>query len=108
VSALMPPLRPRAGMVLAATSADGKVELLTPPAGAAVGERITFAGHSAEAASPAQMSKKKIWDAAAVGLVTEAAAAAGASGPAATYKGIPFMTSAGPVTVPTNTAAKIK
>jgi aminoacyl tRNA synthase complex-interacting multifunctional protein 1 len=40
-----------AGMVLAATAPDtGKVELLAPPPGAAVGERVTFAGHIGEAA----------------------------------------------------------
>merc|ERR1711988_1356011 len=30
------------GMVLCATGSDGKVELLKPPAGAKVGERVTF------------------------------------------------------------------
>jgi len=94
-------------MVLAATSAEGKVELLTPPAGAAIGERVRFPGHSADPATPAQMSKKKIWDAAAVGLITDAGDS-GAGAPVATYKGIPFTTSAGPVTVASNKGSKIK
>ena len=41
-----------AGMVLCATSAEGKVEFVTPPEGAKVGERVAFAGHSGEAADP--------------------------------------------------------
>ena len=88
-------LKPRAlakfvsnGMVLCATSPDGKVEFVTPPEGAKVGERISFAGHAGEAAAPSRMDKKKIFEAVAPGLVV------GEKG-ICTYKGIAFMTSAG-------------
>jgi len=88
------------GMVLAATSAEGKVELLDPPAGAAVGERVEVAGHSSKPAEPNAMAKKKWFDLAAEHLrVTDGLQAA--------YKGIPLTTSAGPVTVPTTKGATI-
>ena len=49
-------------MVLCATSADGNtVELVEPPAGAAIGERVSFEGHEGdyeETLNP----KKKIWE----------------------------------------------
>lgn len=87
-------------MVLAATSAAGKVELLEPPAGAKIGERVAFAGHTGEPANPSQMTKKKYFDTVAEGLTTDGARTA-------TYKGIAFSTSAGPVTVPTVTNSSI-
>jgi len=49
------------GMVLAAKG-DGVVELVSPPEDAVVGERIFVDGLSGEAASAAQVKKKKIWD----------------------------------------------
>jgi aminoacyl tRNA synthase complex-interacting multifunctional protein 1 len=64
------------------------VEFVTPPEGAKVGERVSFAGHAGEAAAPSRMDKKKIFEAVAPGLVV------GEKG-VCTYKGIPFMTSAG-------------
>jgi methionyl-tRNA synthetase len=100
-------LKPRAlakfmsnGMVLCATSPDGKVEFVTPPEGAKVGERISFAGHVGEPAAPSRMDKKKIFDSVAPGLVV------GENG-VCTYKGIAFMTSAGPCKVETNPAGSL-
>jgi methionine--tRNA ligase beta chain len=82
------------GMVLAATSAAGKVELLDPPAGAPAGERVTFAGlANAPAAEPNAMAKKKHFDLTAEHLRVDDALRA-------CYKGAPMMTSAGAVTVP--------
>ena len=80
------------GMVLCATGADGKVEFVTPPEGAKVGERVTFAGFSGEAAAPSRMDKKKIFEAVAPELAV-------AEGRLAAWRGVPFMTSAGPCTV---------
>lgn len=82
------------GMVLAATSPEGKVELVDPPAGAKVGERVSFEGHTgSEPAAPNAMAKKKYFDIVAESLRVDDSLTA-------TYKGIPFMTSAGPCTVP--------
>jgi hypothetical protein len=59
------------GMVLAAKAEDGsKVELIDPPAGAAVGERVFIEGLTGDPFSPAQVKKKKTWDAVAKGLKT--------------------------------------
>jgi len=80
------------GMVLAATSPAGKVELLEAPAGAKVGERVSFAGFEGEACTPAVMGKKKYFDTAAEGLKVDDALRA-------SYKGVPMMTSAGAVVV---------
>lgn len=55
------PLFPPAGMVLCATSAEGKVEFVVPPEAAKAGERVAFAGHEgAAAADPKVMDKKKV------------------------------------------------
>lgn len=88
------------GMVLAATSPSGKVELLDPPAGAVVGERVVVPGYEGEAATPAVMAKKKLFDAAAEAMKVDDARNA-------TYKGAPLMTSAGPVTVPSAVGGSI-
>lgn len=89
------------GMVLCATSAEGKVEFVTPPADAKVGERVTFAGFEGPVAEPNRMAKKKIFEAAAPELRTN-------DGLVACYKGVPFMTSAGPCTVETAKNSLIK
>ena len=81
-----------------ATSADGKVvEFVTPPEGAKLGERVTFAGHDGKPAEPNRMDKKKIFDEVAKGLAV-------GEGGVAVWRGtggeaVPFMTSAGPCTV---------
>lgn len=80
------------GMVLAASNADHtQVELVDPPAGAQVGERVTFAGFPGE--PDAQLNpKKKIFEDVKPRLHTNASRVA-------QYKDVPFMTSAGPCTV---------
>ena len=88
-------------MVLCAQSADGaKVELLEPPAEAAVGERITFAGCTGEPASANQMGKKKILKNVLPDLATNDECVG-------CWQGKPFMTSKGPCTA-TITCANIK
>ncbi|GJM86721.1 hypothetical protein PR202_ga02608 [Eleusine coracana subsp. coracana] len=48
-------------MVLAASNEDqSKVELVEPPAAAAVGERITLVGYSGE--PEASLGKSKVWE----------------------------------------------
>ena len=89
------------GMVLCATTPEGKVEFVEPPAGAAVGERVAFAGHAGAAADPKRMDKKKIFDKVAPGLKVDATCKA-------TWNGVPFMTSAGPCTVRSAVGALIK
>jgi len=77
------------GMVLAAKSDDGKkVELVSPPADAPVGERVFIEGLTGEALSSTQVKKKKIWDSVSKGLKT------GENG-VATWDGKEIMTSAG-------------
>lgn len=57
------------GMVLAAKG-DGKVEIVSPPADAPIGERVFIDGLSGEPLSSTQVKKKKIWDKVANGLKT--------------------------------------
>ena len=75
------------GMVLAAKG-DGKVELVTPPDDAPIGERVFIDGLTGEPASSAQVKKKKIWETVAKDLKT-------AEGAVATWEGKAIMTSAG-------------
>jgi len=50
------------GMVLAATGDDGKkVELVEPPEGSKIGERVFIEGLSGKPFSSSQVKKKKIW-----------------------------------------------
>ena len=79
-------------MVLCATAADGTVEFVEPPAGAKIGERVSFAGHEGAPADPSRVAKKKLFEAVAPGLRVDA-------GRVATWEGVPFTTSAGPCTV---------
>jgi hypothetical protein len=82
-------------MVLAATSLEGKVELLDPPADAKVGERVTVEGVTmAEPAAPNVVVKKKIFEAVAEGLKVDDALCA-------VFHGKKLLTTAGPLTVPT-------
>ncbi len=77
------------GMVLAAKAEDGsKVELITPPEGATIGEKVFIDGLSGDPVSSAQVKKKKIWDTVAKGLKT-------AEGGVATWEGKEIKTSAG-------------
>jgi aminoacyl tRNA synthase complex-interacting multifunctional protein 1 len=82
------------GMVLcaAADNDDGseRVEFVEPPAGALVGEIVTFEGlPPPQPAAPSQVEKNKLFLACAAGLKTTAERVA-------TWNGHAFMTSAGP------------
>jgi aminoacyl tRNA synthase complex-interacting multifunctional protein 1 len=83
------------GMVLCASAptADGTgeiVEFVEPPEGAVPGELVTFVGlPTPEPFSSAQVDKKKVFQAAAPGLQTDADCQA-------TWNGHVFMTTAGP------------
>jgi methionine--tRNA ligase beta chain len=77
------------GMVLAAKSEDGsKVELVTPPEDAVIGERIFIEGLSGDPFSSTQMKKKKVWEKVAKKLQT-------GEGGVATWDGKEIKTSAG-------------
>lgn len=83
---------PSHGMVLCASSTDSngnvKVQLIVPPDGAQVGERITVDGFNGEPATENQVMKKKMLDKIFPDLSTNDRGVA-------TYKGIPLQTSAG-------------
>jgi len=81
------------GMVLCATSANGKVELMQPPAGAKVGERVTMEGVEMEEPDDKLNEKtgKAPWVALAPGCKTT-------KDKVGSYNGAVWMTSAGPVT----------
>lgn len=77
-------------MVLCASNDDHtKVELVEPPEGAAAGERVTFAGYPGDAE---KALKKETLDKVLPDLKSNGELVA-------TYKGVPFMTSAGPCVV---------
>lgn len=79
------------GMVLCASNEDHTVvEPLVAPEGAKVGECISFAGHDGKPEDVLN-PKKKQFEKIAVNLFTDDKGVA-------TFKGIPFMTSAGPCT----------
>ncbi|EEH58661.1 uncharacterized protein MICPUCDRAFT_15197 [Micromonas pusilla CCMP1545] len=87
---------PSHGMLLAASDASHeKVELLLAPDDAVPGERVSFgdvaAADMAEAHTENQMKKKKTWEKVQPGLRTT-------DDCVASYKDMPMMTSAGPVT----------
>ncbi|GLC48701.1 hypothetical protein PLESTB_000127300 [Pleodorina starrii] len=91
-------------MVLAATSTDGaKLELLQPPEGAPLGERVTWPGFGADGRAPDEVlnPKKKIFESVQPDFTTDSQCVA-------TYKGAPFTTSAGPVKVASIVGASIK
>eukprot|EP00850_Spirogloea_muscicola_P020362 SM000213S06827 [mRNA] locus=s213:191328:197704:- [translate_table: standard] len=87
-------------MVLAASNADHtQVELVNPPEGSKVGERILIAGFEGE--PDVQLNpKKKVWETVQVDLRTSADLVAA-------YKGTPLSTSAGICTVTTLSNASI-
>ena len=81
------------GLVLCTSNADHtEVDFVIPPEGAAIGERIAFAGHEGEPEAVLAPKKKQLET---VGefLKTNADGVA-------CYKDVPFMTSAGPCTSP--------
>eukprot|EP01096_Ripella_sp_DP13-Kostka_P007060 TRINITY_DN256_c0_g1_i1.p1 TRINITY_DN256_c0_g1~~TRINITY_DN256_c0_g1_i1.p1 ORF type:complete len:340 (-),score=197.35 TRINITY_DN256_c0_g1_i1:43-1062(-) len=76
------------GLVLCASNADhSDVEILSPPEGAQIGERVTFEGHAGE---PVAQYNPKNWHKAKKELKSEADGTV-------TFKGVPFTTSKGPV-----------
>jgi len=79
---------PSHGMVLCASSADGAVKFVEPPADANVGERVFVEGYEGEPATENQILKKKMLEAIFPDLQTDSAGVA-------TYKGQPLSTSAG-------------
>ncbi|KAG6546532.1 hypothetical protein Mapa_012081 [Marchantia paleacea] len=88
-------------MVLAASNADHtEVELVTPPEGAQIGERIMFPGHEGE---PDEVlnPKKKVWETVQPDLATTEELVA-------VYKDVPFTTSAGVCKVASITKGSIK
>eukprot|EP00536_Pseudo-nitzschia_multiseries_P013446 jgi/Psemu1/211682/e_gw1.575.51.1 len=77
------------GMVLAAKGEDGKTELVEPPEGSQVGERVSIEGLTGEPFSSSQIKKKKIWSTVSEGLKT-------GEGGVATWQGKTIQTSTGP------------
>lgn len=76
------------GMILAAKSAEGKVELVAPNAEAAVGQRVYVQGHGANvpaALAAAQVKKLKVWETVSADLRTNGSCEA-------CWKGLPMMT----------------
>ncbi|KAF3321853.1 tRNA-aminoacylation cofactor ARC1 [Carex littledalei] len=79
------------GLVLCASSEDHtKVEPLIPPEGAKIGERVSFAGYDGKPEDVLNPKKKQL-DKITPHLYTD-------ENGVATFKGVPFMTSAGPCT----------
>ena len=87
-------------MVLCGKSADGAtMELVTPPEGVPLGERVVCEGHTAE--PEAQLNpKKKIWEKVQPLLSISASKAA-------CFESLPFMTSKGPCIVDTLTSGAV-
>ncbi|OVA06069.1 tRNA-binding domain [Macleaya cordata] len=80
-----------AGLVLCASNQDHTlVEPLLPPEGAKIGERVSFSGHDGKPEDVLNPKKKQL-DKITPHLCTDDKGVA-------TFKGIPFMTSAGPCT----------
>jgi aminoacyl tRNA synthase complex-interacting multifunctional protein 1 len=83
------------GMVLCATATEGSaVEFVDPPAGAKVGEQITFEGLVGSPVTPAQVHRKGVFEKAQAGMKSD-------ENKIASWNGVKFVTSAGPCTVPT-------
>jgi len=80
---------PSHGMVLCASSDDGKVVFVDPPAGASIGERVMVDGYNGEPATENQVIKKKMLDAIFPDLKTD-------SDGVACYKGVPLTAGGGP------------
>jgi methionyl-tRNA synthetase len=82
------------GMVLAAKSEDGAiVELVAPPEGAQIGERVFVSEMTGDPFSPVQVRKKKVWENVLKSLRT-------VEGGILTWEGKPILTSAGPCKAP--------
>ena len=95
-----------AAMVMAASNDDHtKVELLIPPEGCAIGERVSFAGFEGEPLAPQSKSGweavRKAWEAVQPELSTS-------EDQVACFRSTPFATSHGVCTVATIALGKIK
>ncbi len=77
------------GMVLAAKGDDGKTELVQPPEGSKIGERVAIEGLEGAPFSSSQVKKKKIWATVSKDLKT-------GEGGVATWQGKTIQTSSGP------------
>ena len=93
-------------MVMAASNDDHtKVELLTPPEGCAIGERVSFAGFEGEPLAPSSKSGweavRKAWEAVQPELTTS-------KDRVACFQTTPFGTAHGVCTVATIALGKIK
>jgi methionine--tRNA ligase beta chain len=82
---------PSHGMVLCASNADHTaVQIMEPPADAKIGERVTFEGFDGEPEAENKIAKKKIFEAVAPDLKTDAEGIC-------VWKGAVSKTSAGPI-----------
>eukprot|EP00535_Pseudo-nitzschia_heimii_P012514 CAMPEP_0197197336 /NCGR_PEP_ID=MMETSP1423-20130617/32811_1 /TAXON_ID=476441 /ORGANISM="Pseudo-nitzschia heimii, Strain UNC1101" /LENGTH=782 /DNA_ID=CAMNT_0042651157 /DNA_START=19 /DNA_END=2367 /DNA_ORIENTATION=- len=88
------------GMVLAAKGEDGKTELVEPPEGSKIGERVFVEGLEGEPFSSSQIKKKKIWTVVSKDLKTT-------DGGAATWQGKTIQTASGPCKVASLVGAPI-
>jgi len=88
------------GMVLCSTG-EGGVEILAPPEKATIGERVTFAGHDG---APDEVLQTKTGKAPLEAIKPHLRTNGNCE---ATFKGVPFATSAGPVTTASNKEAPI-
>ena len=79
---------------------NGKVELIAPPPGSTIGERVFIEGLSGEPYTSTQVKKKKTWENVAKDLKT-------GEGGVATWDGKIIQTSAGPCSAPTLVGAPI-
>ena len=93
-----------AGMVLAATHADGRVELVAPPDGAEVGEMVTLSGlemkEGWEPWAANKVSRNKVFNLVAPDLKTDSSCQV-------VWKDMLLVTSAGPCTVPSCANAQV-
>ncbi|CDP11143.1 unnamed protein product [Coffea canephora] len=93
-------VKSEAMVLCASNSEDTKVELVEPPEGAVIGERVKFPG--CEGSPDDQLNpKKKVWETVQPDLRTDEELVA-------CYKGIPFTTSAGVCKVSSLNEAKIR
>lgn len=94
-------------MVLCATTAEGKVEFVTPPEGSQPGDRIFFEGFEGQEPEAVLNPKKKIWETIQPGLKTNDSCIAGWTDPT-TNVFHTLKTERGICTTPTATNAPLK
>ncbi|KAJ9049170.1 G4 quadruplex nucleic acid binding protein [Entomophthora muscae] len=94
-------------MVLCATTAEGKVEFVTPPEGSQPGDRVFFEGFEGQEPEAVLNPKKKIWETIQLGLKTNDTCIAGWIDPT-TNAFHTLKTQRGICTTPTATNAPLK